>query len=375
MMFDYAHIAWKDVFGHRVRSLLSVGGIAVIVAVFLVLTSVATGLASIMSGSEGSARNLALIDRGVVDFCQGSISDTAVRHLRRWPELTAVAPMLHTVIQLDGRMTQVRAVPLDNYQAVENVTILEGEGLKRGDYAIAGYQVARMNDWQVGDRIEIGQTEVEIVGLFRGPGALSTEVWLTLDDGQRILGRGDGYSIVVIQVADGQDPRAIEARLRESPFLTRQVDIKSEKAVYDTMNQSFKQIEEVMGAVSVLALVAIVFGIFNVVSMTVAEKGREIGVLRAIGLSRAEVTRIYLMEGVIQAALGYAAGLALGMAAVTVLRNMSGVSFASIPLNPVLKPTTVAWSLALTLALTWLGARFPARRAAGLPVADALRGA
>ncbi|HID63066.1 MAG TPA: ABC transporter permease, partial [Anaerolineae bacterium] len=364
MMFDYAHIAWKDVFGHRVRSLLSVGGIAVIVAVFLVLTSVATGLASIMSGSEGSARNLALIDRGVVDFCQGSISDTAVRHLRRWPELTAVAPMLHTVIQLDGRMTQVRAVPLDNYQAVENVTILEGEGLKRGDYAIAGYQVARMNDWQVGDRIEIGQTEVEIVGLFRGPGALSTEVWLTLDDGQRILGRGDGYSIVVIQVADGQDPRAIEARLRESPFLTRQVDIKSEKAVYDTMNQSFKQIEEVMGAVSVLALVAIVFGIFNVVSMTVAEKGREIGVLRAIGLSRAEVTRIYLMEGVIQAALGYAAGLALGMAAVTVLPNMSGVSFASIPLNPVLKPTTVAWSLALTLALTWLGARFPARRAA-----------
>ena len=65
-MFDYAHIAWKDVFGHRARSLLSVGGIAVIVAVFLVLTSVATGLASIMAGTEGSARNRALIDRGGV---------------------------------------------------------------------------------------------------------------------------------------------------------------------------------------------------------------------------------------------------------------------------------------------------------------------
>ncbi len=129
-----------------------------------------------------------------------------------------------------------------------------------------------------------------------------------------------------------------------------------------------------MGAVSALALVAIVFGIFNVVSMTVAEKGREIGVLRAIGLSRAEVTRIYLMEGVIQATLGYAAGLALGIAVVTLLRNMQGVSFVSIPLNPMLKPTTVAWSLALTLALTWLGARFPARRAASVPVAEALRG-
>lgn len=373
-MFDYAHIAWKGVFGHRVRSLLSVGGIGVIVAVFLILSSTAAGLASIVAGSEGSARNLALIDQGVVDFCQGSIADTTVRYLRRWPELAAVAPMLHTVIQLDGRMTQLRAVPLDNYQVVENVTILEGDGLKPGDYAIAGYQVARMNDWQVGDRVEIGETEVKIVGIFRGPGALSTEIWLTLDDGERILGRGDGYSIVVIQVANDQDPQAIEATLRASPFLARRVDVRSEKAVYDTMNQSFKQIEEVMGAVSALALVAIVFGIFNVVSMTVAEKGREIGVLRAIGLSRAEVTRIYLMEGIIQAALGYAVGLALGVAAVIVLRNMEGVALASIPLNPVLKPATVAGSLALTLVLTWLGARFPARRAAGLPVAEALRG-
>nr|HID14550.1 hypothetical protein [Anaerolineae bacterium] len=59
-MLRFVHIALGDVLHYRVRSLLCVGGIAVIVAVFLTLSAAATGMANVVSGSEGSSRNLAL---------------------------------------------------------------------------------------------------------------------------------------------------------------------------------------------------------------------------------------------------------------------------------------------------------------------------
>ncbi|MFQ6015552.1 MAG: ABC transporter permease [Anaerolineae bacterium] len=372
-MFKYAHIVLRDIRHYRSRSLLCIAGIAVIVAVFLVLSAVATGMANMVSGSEGSSRNLALVDKGVVDYCQGQIPAAVVGRLRRWPGLAYVAPMFHTPVQVKGKMIFIRGVPLDNYMEVENIEILRGEGLKRGDHIIVGQQLARLNKWDVGDEIEIAGRSLKISGIFRGNGFLNTEMWMTLEDGERILGQGKFYSLVLLQVAPDADLKAVRDRLENSSYLTKRVDVATEKELNDKMGKSFKQIEETMNAVSLLALVAIVFGIFNVVSMTVAEKGREIGILKAVGLSRREVTGIYLLEGLTQAALGYLVGLLLGAAMVTYLGRSSAVDFASMPLTPELSAETVGLSVGLTSILTLLGAYFPARHAAGITVVEALR--
>ncbi|MFQ5858647.1 MAG: ABC transporter permease, partial [Anaerolineae bacterium] len=295
-MFRYTHIALGDIRHYRTRSLLTMGGIAIIVAVFLVLSAAATGMANVISGSEGSPRNLALVDKGVVDYCQGQIPAAVVGYLRRWPGLAYVAPMFHTPVQVKGKMTFVRGVPLEDYLEVEGIEILRGEDLKRGDNVIVGQQLARLNKLDVGDEIEIASHSLKIVGVFRGNGFLNTEMWMTLEDGERILGQEKFYSLVLLQVAPDEDLREMRDRLERSSYLAKRVDVATEKELNDKMNQSFKQMEETMNAISVLALVAIVFGIFNVVSMTVAEKRREIGILKAVGLSRREVTGIYLLE-------------------------------------------------------------------------------
>jgi len=372
-MFRYTHLALGDIRHYRLRSALTIGGIAVIVAVFLVLSAVATGMANLISNPEVLPRNLALVDKGVVDYCQGQIPAAVVARLRRWPGLAYVAPMFHTPVPVKGKMTFVRGVPLEDYAEVEGIQILRGQGLKRGDYVLVGEQLARLNGWDVGDEVEIAGQSLEIIGIFRGGGFLNTEIWMTLEDGERILGRGRFYSLVVLQTAPGTDVGTVRSRLEDSSYLARWVDVATEKELNDKMGKSFKQMEETMNAVSTLALVAIVFGIFNVVSMTVAEKRREIGVLKAVGLSRQDITRVYLLEGLIQAALGYLLGVLLGVAMVTYLAHSSAVNLASVPLTPQLSATTVGLSIVLTSLLTLLGAYFPARRAAGVPVVEALR--
>ena len=79
-----------------------------------------------ISGSGGSPRNLALVDKGVVDYCQGQIPAAVVGHLRRWPGLAYVAPVFHTPVQVKGKLVFVRGVPLDNHVEVEGVEILRG---------------------------------------------------------------------------------------------------------------------------------------------------------------------------------------------------------------------------------------------------------
>lgn len=372
-MFRYVHLVLGDISHYRLRSALTIGGIAVVVAVFVVLSASATGMGQAIVGTQGSPRNLALVDKGIVDFCQGSISAGLVAKLRRWPGIAYVSPMVHMVLQINGRLTQVRTVPLDSYQVVEGAEIIAGEGLRRGNYAIVGEYLARINGWQPGDTVKIADTELEILGIFRAPGSLNTELWLTVEDGERLFRREGSYSIVVVQAEPDQDVQALAAALRKNRSIARQVDIAPERVVYDKMNESFRQVEQAMQAVSILALLVIVFGIFNVISLVTSEKTREIGVLKAIGLSRREVTGVYLLEGLLLAAAGYLVGLALGAAVVTWLATSATISFASIPLTPVLTPRMVGLSAGLSTLLSLAGAWWPARSSAAIPVVEALR--
>lgn len=372
-MFRYLHLAWGDITHYRTRTLLTVGGVALVVAVYLVLAAAATGMASMMSNSQGSDRNLALIEPGVIDYCQGRIPPGVARRLRRWPGVAYVSPMYHMALQLEGSMVLVRAVPAGNYVAVEGIKIIAGKPLDDGNIAIVGEALARLKDWQVGDTLEIGGQKVEVGGIFRGNGMLSTELWLTLETAERLFGRDQNYSLVVVQAEPGANLAALRRRLETSPYFSRQTEVFSEAEVYETMNRSFSQVKDAMRVVSWLALSAIVFGIFNVVGMTVAEKKREIGILKAVGLSRGEVAGIYLVEGVLLAGIGYLLGLGLGAGVVEGLAHSRQIAFATIPLTPRLTPATLQLSAGLTLALSLLGAYFPARQAAGVAVIDALR--
>ncbi|HJW83516.1 MAG TPA: ABC transporter permease, partial [Anaerolineae bacterium] len=297
--FRFSHVAWNDLRYTRLRSLLTVAGVGVIVAVFVTLSAIAAGLGSVVSATPASARNLVLIDKGATDYCQGQIPASLVETLRRWPGVARVVPLLHTALRWKGQMVLIRAVQPDEYAELADLRIVQGKSLQRGNSIIAGEQLARLNGWQVGDTLEMAGQRLKLVGIFRAGGTLDSEVWTSLEDGQRLLSRGNSYSAIVVQAAPDADVKTLRDRLAASPVLARETDVGAESEVYETMNRSFQQVTRVMSAISALALIAIAFGVYNVVGMTVAEKSHEIAMLKAIGLSANQVTGIYVQEGLI----------------------------------------------------------------------------
>ena len=373
--FRFSHVAWNDLRHARLRSLLTVAGVGVIVAVFVTLSAIAGGLGSVIAATPASARNLVLIDKGATDYCQGQIPTAIVDVLRRWPGVTRVVPMLHTAIRWKGQMLLVRAIQPDEYAEMSGMRIVQGKPLRRGRTVMAGEQLARQNGWQVGDTLELAGERLKLVGIFSASGMLNSEVWTSLEDGQRLLSRGDSYSAIVIQSAPDTDVKALRDKLVASSIVARETDIGTEPEVYETMNRSLQQVSRVMNAISALALIAIAFGVYNVVGMTVAEKAHEIAILKAIGLSIRQVTGIYVQEGLIQAGLGYAVGMLAGASILAYLNASSAVSFLALPLTLRLTPEMALTGGALTAALTLASAWLAARRAAAAPVAEVLRGA
>jgi len=373
--FRFWHIAWNDLRYGRWRALLMIAGVGVVVAVFFTLSSIAGGLGSVVSATPASERNLVLIDKGATDYCQGQIPEAIVETLRRYPGVARVVPMLHTALRWKGQMVLIRAIDPEEYGEMAGLRIVEGKLSQRANSVIAGEQLARQNGWQVGDTLEIGGQELKLAGIFQAGGTLNSELWTSLEDGQRLLSRGDSYSAIVIQATPDADVRTLKNRLAGSTVLARETDIGTEPEVYETMNRSFGQVTRVMNAISALALIAIAFGVYNVVGMTVAEKSHEIAVLKSIGLSANQVIGIFVQEGLIQAGLGFAVGLAAGVAALAYLNATSAVSFLSVPLTLSLTPQTALVGGALTATLTLASAWLAARRVAAMPVAEVLRGA
>src|SRR3990172_4411213 len=319
--FRFWHIAWNDLRYGRWRALLMIAGVGVVVAVFFTLSSIAGGLGSVVSATPASERNLVLIDKGATDYCQGQIPEAIVETLRRYPGVARVVPMLHTALRWKGQMVLIRAIEPEAYGEMAGLRIVEGKLSQRANSVIAGEQLARQNGWQVGDTLEIGGQELKLAGIFQAGGTLNSELWTSLEDGQRLLSRGDSYSAIVIQATPDADVRTLKNRLAGSTVLARETDIGTEPEVYETMNRSFGQ------------------------------------------------------EGLIQAGLGFAVGLAAGVAALAYLNATSAVSFLSVPLTLSLTPQTALVGGALTATLTLASAWLAGPRVAAMPVAEVLRGA
>ncbi|MGL6205675.1 MAG: ABC transporter permease, partial [Giesbergeria sp.] len=122
-----------------------------------------------------------------------------------------------------------------------------------------------------------------------------------------------------------------------------------------------------------VVLVVVVLGIASVLVVSVVQKGREIGILRAMGATRGQMLRVFLLQGAVVGALGSVLGIALAVALVwaftTFVRGSDGL-----PLFAITVPVDTALRVALTATLCGvLAAVAPARRAAAMDPAQAIR--
>jgi putative ABC transport system permease protein len=396
-------MTWRNLFARKVRLALSafaiVLGVGFVAGSFIFTDAMSDAFDGII---EGSTADVEIAYRGANDFDSQqdvrTIPATVVDRLRRLPEVASVHPsdQLNTVFVIgrNGRVVGGNGPPgfAFNYTGARSVN---GEPIIRlvsgafpdGSAEIAlDVDTARKAGYGVGDRVRLvtpgapPTLEARLVGLVEfGSGGLNGAT-LTLFDVRflqdRFFDGKDVYSTILLEAADG----VTQTQLRDAAQKVLPSGVEARTG--DALVKSNKaRLDEVLGFLNtfllVFAAVSLVVGTFliiNTFSILVAQRSRELALLRALGASRRQVNVSVLVEALFVGLVGSTIGLGVGYLLARGLQALFGVfgfdlSRAVFPINA----RTVVASYAVGLVVTVIAAYLPARRASAIPPVAALR--
>ena len=275
-------------------------------------------------------------------------------------------------VPVDGTPDQTFAVRVDEaFFSIYDLTMLEGSDAVSGDQALLSEGRADELGKGVGDTVEVefpGGTKIplEVVGVFEDTPTAGgiTMPFSVLDEAG--IKRSD--STLSIMLDDGADRGAVKQDLedvvKDLPILAVQDKVEFKELISQQVNLLLGMIYGLLG----LAVVIAVIGIVNTLGLSVIERTREIGLLRAVGLSRRKLRRMITLESVAIALLGALLGMALGLVIGVVLREAlkDDLTELSLPLG------SLAVFLVVAVVFGVLAAIVPAVRASRMKVLDAI---
>jgi putative ABC transport system permease protein len=236
----------------------------------------------------------------------------------------------------------------------------------------------------VGDTVRIAalapEAPFELVGLGRFGEVSSlggaTMAVFDLPVAQRLLAKEGRLDVVSVAAADGVTADALAARL--APFATETVQVQTadERAADDKAGIAFfvSIITWILRGFGGVVLFVGAFVIVNTLSITVAQRTRELGTLRLIGATRGQVRRAVLVEALVVGATASALGVAAGIALALGLRAlMAGFGLEFPRTDLVLEPRTLLTAFAVGVVVTALAGLVPAARATRISPAEAVR--
>jgi ABC-type antimicrobial peptide transport system permease subunit len=230
-----------------------------------------------------------------------------------------------------------------------------------------GASIAKAMHKDVGDTIELGGLRSKIVGMYE-----SSTSWeemggiVTLRDSQAIAGRPRKVMMYTVKLNDPHQAQAITERInREFPSVSAALT-----GDFVAQMPDMQTSDAMIGGISFIAILVGGIGVLNTMLMSVFERTREIGVLRALGWRRRRILGMILQEAVLLGVLGGLAGIAIAFGLSSLLRLVPTFGEA---LSPVWDVDIFGRAIGVALALGVLGGLYPALRATRLQPIEALR--
>jgi putative ABC transport system permease protein len=306
----------------------------------------------------------------------GGLPPAVSERVAALPQVALASPMRYGHWKDGVTTSALTAVDPATLPAVTDVHLVQGRlaDLANGGIVLAEH-IARERHLALGDTLSMtfartGRQELRVVGLLRDRDAdgLSTGYLISLGTFAKNFSENVDASVFV-KLAGGVDPAAGRAALRAALSSYPTAAIQDQGSAVATRLQA---IDQVLGMVTVLLLLTIVIamlGIANTLALSMLERTREIGLLRAVGMTRAQLRDMVRSEALLVSALAVGVGLLLGTglagAAVSVLGRTSAMTIQV----PALQLTGV---ILLAAAVGLLAGAIPARRAARLDVLRAI---
>lgn len=388
-------LASSNLKNRKLRSALTIGGMAVGIGAVVFLVSLGFGLQRLITGQITNLEALTVLDVTTGTSALLKINDQSIEKFRAIPRVVEVSPSISLSSQASrlGSTTDVALYGID-----PEFIALEGIMASWGDNFSA----------QAGKETIISNTLVELLGIKNPQNIIGEKISYQIklpaldNEGNSGETRNELVDVAVRGVIEdeltvGYVPLKllekygitdynlvrVKSQDRDSLGKIRQV-IESEGFQVDSIADTVGQIDRIflifeiiMAGFGLIAMLVASLGAFNTLTVSLLERTREIGIMKALGSSRRDIYRIFLAEafsigltgGILGIAVGYSLGEIINFA-VNRLATRYGGEPVDIFHTP---PLFLGLILAIVLGISFLTGIYPARRAAKLSPLDALR--
>ena len=392
-------LALRFLFDNRLQTLLISLGIAIGCAVIVFITALITGLqANVVQRTLGTQAHIRILPLDEVNHAPPGrpaewtlqLDNPRAQRLRsitNWqevrdlldqdPQLRAVSPLISGPAL--ARRGQARAsvvlmgIDPERYARIIPLAddLLAGSVSIQAGHALIGSELAKDLGLRLGDKLRLDAGEgreaiVDITGIFNlGVRELDTRnVYLDLKQAQTLLNLPGGVSVIETTVAQIFQADQIAQRLGRLTGLQAESWMTSNGQLLNALASQSMTTQ----MIRIFVGISVAFGIASVLAVSVVQRTREIGILRAMGSPRGQILRVFLLQGGLLGLFGSLAGSGLGWGLVQ-LFNLLGPKLFIIPVPADLIPLAI-----LIATLTGiLAAAMPARRAARYDPAVAIR--
>jgi ABC-type antimicrobial peptide transport system permease subunit len=358
----------KNLLRRKTRTLLTILGIAVGVAAVVALSAFGEGLArGFEQISVSPTADITVAQRDAMMVLMSALDEEIGDELAQLPGVDEVTGTVIGIVQMENAPYFFVVGEDPRGFSIKHYHLVVGQRLAGRRQMLLGAVAAKNFKKSVGDKFRFNNIGYRVVGIyetgntFEDGGAV-----ISLSDAQRAFDRRNQVSYFNLNV---KDPRRIDALKRE--IETRWTDLTAIRSGESNEQQELFELYRSLGwFLGIFAVLVGGLGMMNATLMSVFERTREIGVLRALGWRRRRVLGMIVGESLLLALLGGIVGIGLGVGLTLLVRLSPAVASM---LEGVLTPAIFAQALIVALVLGVVGGLYPAWRAVQLAPVEAMR--
>jgi putative ABC transport system permease protein len=366
---------YKNLWRRPVRSGLTASGVAIAVAAVVMLVGISRGFETeLLKVYEQHGTDLVVFRAGVAQRITSSLDMELGEKIAALPNVEQVVPGLMDVVSFEAYDlfgVTVNGWPVDS-SVFRRMNVVSGRIIssRDGRAVMLGSVLAKNLNKQVGDELDVIEGETfKVAGIYQSYNVFENgSLVMSLDELQKLMGREGDITFFMVTARD-KNKSAIEALRDRIKHLAHGIEAMSGREYADTAIE-LRLARSSAWLTSAVALLVGAIGTLNTMVMSVFERVREIGLLRAVGWRRSRVMRMILCESLLLALVGAALGTVVAIAGTRFLSQMS--LYARVVSGDV-EPEVVLQGVAIAVLVGLFGGFYPAWRAARLLPTDALR--
>jgi ABC-type lipoprotein release transport system permease subunit len=378
----------RSVLQRPVSTAMTAVGVALVVAVFIGMLALASGFRAALART-GSDRNALVLRRGADTELSSGIGRETASILGASPSVAKapdghplVSPEVYVLIPLSRPNDSTalanvvaRGISAQAWEVRANVQLIAGRKPESGraEICVGKKLLGRFPNLGIGEKLHFANRDWDVVCHFSAGGsAFESEIWGENEQFMPVF-RGQVFQSVTLRLTGPESFEEAKRAIEGDPRMT--VDVHRESQFYREQSQLLGQILTIL-AMLITGIMAIgaVFGAINTMYAAVASRGPEIAVLLTLGFHPRSVMASFLLESAFIASIGGVLGCLLALPVNGVVTSTTNwASFSELAFSFRITPGLLLAGLLFAVVMGVVGGFLPARRAARLPVVQALR--